>query len=229
MRTHSRSSRLPSAALVCTGLLATCAFADIPMSPEVDLIGDLRGGYYSAKREDRDGSKERDDRLIARIRGGLRWEPMQQLTATIRVAGRYATRNNQPHFEFFESIPDTDGLRPGDSTVDQLYLTYVPSPQWKISVGRLQTAFELSGVAGGSLDRSDSPNTDITWTDGAHLRYRSQAGWNWHLILQRNAAEGPTNVRLFPLSFADSDSRLSYFAAVESLERFGRSCSAHST
>ena len=62
---------------------------------------------------------------------------------------------------------------------------------------------------------------DITWTDGAHLRYRTKAGWNWHMILQRNAAEGPTNVRLFPLSFEDSDSRVSYFAAAESLEPYG--------
>ena len=159
--------------------------------------------------------------LIARIRGGLKWKPSEQLSATIRLAGRYATRNNHPHFEFFESIPDTDGLRAGDSTVDELVLQYTPTPQWEISVGRLQTAFELAGVAGGTLDRSDSPDVDITWTDGAHLRYRTEAGWNWHMILQRNAAEGSTNVRLFPLSFEDSDSRVSYFATVESLEPYG--------
>ena len=85
----------------------------------------------------------------------------------------------------------------------------------------MQTGFELAGVAAGSLDRADSPNVDITWTNGAHLRYRTKAGWNWHMILQRNAAEGPTNVRLFPLSFEDSDSRVSYFAAAESLEPYG--------
>ena len=85
----------------------------------------------------------------------------------------------------------------------------------------MQTGFELAGVAAGSLDRADSPNVDITWTDGAHLRYRTPRGWNWHMILQRNAAEGPTNVRLFPLSFEDSDSRVSYFAAAESLESYG--------
>ena len=41
------------------------------------------------------------------------------------------------------------------------------------------------------------------------------------MILQRNAAEGPTNVRLIPLSFEDSDSRAGYFATVESLEAYG--------
>ena len=216
-----RFRRSLSTAALCSSLLASVAFADIPLSPQFHFIGDLRGGYYGAERAERDGSNEHSDQLIARIRGGLKWKPSEQLSATIRLAGRYATRNNHPHFEFFESIPDTDGLRAGDSTVDELVLQYTPTPQWEISVGRLQTAFELAGVAGGTLDRSDSPDVDITWTDGAHLRYRTEAGWNWHMILQRNAAEGSTNVRLFPLSFEDSDSRVSYFATVESLEPYG--------
>lgn len=206
---------------LASSLLATAAFADIPLSPQFHFIGDLRGGYYGAERADRDGSYEHSDQLIARIRGGVKWKPSEQLSATIRLAGRYSTLNNHPHFEFFESIPDTDGLRSGDSTVDELFLKYTPTPQWEISVGRLQTAFELAGVAAGSLDRADSPNVDITWTDGAHLRYRTEAGWNWHMILQRNVASGSTNVRLFPLSFEDSDGRVSYFAAVESLEAYG--------
>ncbi len=202
-------------------LTAPSTFADIPLSTGLDLIGDLRGGYYLSKREERDGSREDTDQFIGRIRGGLNWKPSEQLSGTVRLAGRYSTRNNHPHFEFFESIPDTDGLRAGDSTVDELFLTYTPSSRWEVSIGRLQTAFELAGVAGGSLDRSDSPDVDITWTDGAHVRYLTETGWNWHLILQRNAAEGPTNVRLPPLTFEDSRSRVSYFAALESIEPYG--------
>ena len=204
------------------GFLTTpSTFADIPLSSGVDFIGDLRGGYYSAKRDDRDGSNEDNDQFIGRMRGGLKWTSSEQLSGTARLAGRYSTRNNHPHFEFFDSIPDTDGLRSGDSTVDELFLTFTPSSRWEVSAGRLQTAFELAGVAGGSLDRSDSPDVDITWTDGAHVRYRTQTGWNWHLILQRNASAGPTNVRLPPLTFEDSGSRVSYFAALESLEPYG--------
>jgi hypothetical protein len=202
-------------------LTSTSVFADIPLSSGLDFIGDLRGGYYSAKREDRDGSNEDNDQLIGRIRGGLKWKPSEQLSGTVRLAGRYSTRNNHPHFELFDSIPDTDGLRAGDSTVDELFLVYTPSSRWEVSAGRLQTAFELAGVAGGSLDRSDSPDVDITWTDGAHVRYLTQTGWTWHLILQHNASEGPTNVRLPPLTFEDPGSRVSYFAALESLETHG--------
>jgi hypothetical protein len=48
-----------------------------------------------------------------------------------------------------------------------------------------------------------------------------EGGWNLHGILQRNAPEGATNVRLPPLSFEDSDSRVTYFAALESTEPYG--------
>jgi hypothetical protein len=220
----TRPPRTPAVrlALACVGtLLAGRAAGDIRLSPQLDLIGDVRGGYYASFRNDRDGSEEDQDQLIARIRAGLKWAPVETLSATVRLAGRYATPNNHPHFEFFESIPDTDGLRSGDSTVDELFVSWTPTPSWEIAVGRLQTAFELAGVAGGSLDRSDSPNVDITWTDGAHARYRTEGGWNLHGILQRNAAEGATNVRLPPLSFEDSDSRVTYFAALESTEPYG--------
>ena len=55
-------------------------------------------------------------------------DALRATAATIRLAGRYATRDNHPHFKFFESIPDTDSLRSGDSTVDELFLRYTPTP-----------------------------------------------------------------------------------------------------
>lgn len=202
-------------------LTASSTFADISLPSGLDFIGDLRGGYYSAKREDRDGSNEDNDQFKGRIRAGLDWNLTEQLSGTVRLAGRYSTQNNDPHFEFFTSIPDTDGLRAGDSTVDELFLKYTLYPRWEVLVGRIQTAFELAGVAGGSLDRSDSGDVDITWTDGAHVRFLTEKGWIWHVILQHNESEGPTNVRLPPLTFEDSGSRVSYFAALESLDPYG--------
>lgn len=220
MKTNASNNLGPAAAFF--GILtSTPVVADIPLSPTVDFIGDLRAGYYSAQRDDRDGTEEEHEQFIGRVRGGLTWKPSTQLSGAARLAGRYSTLNNHPHFEIFDSIPDTDGLRAGDATVDELFLKYTPLPRWEVSVGRLQTAFELMGVAGGSLDRSDSPDTDITWTDGAHIRYAGSAGWNWHLILQYNASEGATNVRLPPLTFEDPGSRVSYFAALENLQPYG--------
>lgn len=220
MKTNA-SSIFSSAATLFGILTSMPVVADIPLSSTVDFIGDLRAGYYSAQRDDRDATEEEHDQFIGRVRGGLSWKPSPQISGTARLAGRYSTLDNNPHFEIFESIPDTDGLRAGDATVDELFIRYSPSSRWEVSMGRLQTAFELAGVAGGSLDRSDSPNTDITWTDGAHIRYAGNGSWNWHLILQYNASEGATNVRLPPLTFEDPGSRVSYFAALENLEPYG--------
>lgn len=197
---------------------ALCA---IDVADDLAVVGDVRGGYYGSQRTDRDGSEDSTDRLLGRIRAGLEWAPTEMVSARIRIAGRYSTYDNHNYFKIFTTIPDTDGLRAGDATIDQLFVSLRPSARSELAIGRLQTCFELAGVSAGSLDRCDSPNTDITWTDGAHAKYRSAAGWNWHLILQRNLQAGPTNVRLPPLSFAEDDSRISYFGAVESNEAYG--------
>jgi hypothetical protein len=188
---------------------------------QLSLLGDLRGGYYGAHRDGRDSSEDTTHQLLGRLRVGALWAPTETLSLKARVAGRYSSRNNDYHAKFFTHIPDADGLLPGQATVDELFVSVKPSEKWEVDVGRLQTAFELEGVSAGSLDRSDSPNVDISWTDGAHLRYKANGGWNAHLILQRNLAPGPTNVRLPPLEFRDRGSRLSYFAALENKEPLG--------
>ncbi|MGH8678090.1 MAG: hypothetical protein ACREUQ_07045, partial [Burkholderiales bacterium] len=202
-------------------LIPKVATGAIDVADDLAVVGDARGGYYGSQRTNRDGSGDSTDQLLGRIRAGLEWAPMDAVFARVRVAGRYSTHDNHNYFKIFTTIPDTDGLRAGDATIDQLFVSLRPSPQWGIEIGRLQTCFELAGISGGSLDRCDSPDTDITWTDGAHAKYHGTGGWNWHLILQRNLQAGATNVRLPPLSFADDDSRVSYFGAVESNEAYG--------
>ncbi len=210
-------------------LIATFAILLSPNAPlyaidvadDLAVVGDVRGGYYGSQRTDRDGSEDSTDRLLGRVRAGLEWMPTDAVSARLRLAGRYSTHDNHNYFKIFTTIPDTDGLRAGDATIDQLFVSLKPSPRSEVAIGRLQTCFELAGVSAGSLDRCDSPNTDITWTDGVHAKYRSTGGWNWHLILQRNLQAGPTNVRLPRLSFAEDDSRISYFGAVEGNEAYG--------
>ena len=183
--------------------------------------GDLRAGYFTQRHDDRDGSRDATDELAARLRLGLSGQITPALQANARIATRYSTYNNHPYFAVFDHIPDTDGLRSGDATVDLLSLAWTPSPKWLVEAGRIQTAFELAGIAGGSLDRSDSPNVDISWTNGVHARYHTDSGWNGHAILQYNALAGATNVRLPPLDFHDGGSRVTYFAALESEQHNG--------
>ncbi len=202
-------------------LTSHTALSAIDVARDLAVVGDARGGYYGSQRINRNGSEDSTEQLLGRIRAGLEWTPADTVSARLRLAGRYSTHDNHNYFKVFTTIPDTDGLRAGDATIDQLFLSLKPNSQWEIAIGRIHTCFELAGVSAGTLDRCDSVNTDITWTDGAHTTYRSESGWRWHLILQRNLAGGATNVRLRPLSFAGGDSRISYFAALESTEGYG--------
>ena len=208
-------------AATCLGLVCGPLFAETADSA-FTFSGDVRGGFFSADRDDRDGSQNTTDEFRLRLRLGVGVELTDTLSAKARVAGRYSTDDrNHNHFEFFSSIPSDDGLRRGDSTIDELYLNYRPNKQWQVRAGRMQTKFELDGVAKKSLDRSNSGNTDITWTDGVHVKYKAGNGWDIHGIAQYNPQEGATEVRRSPLDFTKEGSRVSYFMALENKQKWG--------
>ena len=201
--------------------LAVTAQAANPINDTLSWSGDLRGGYFTLHRDDRNGSSDITDEFRARIRLGLEAKLSDSLRAKARFAGRYSTYQNDNYFKLFTHVPSEDGLRRGDSTLDELYLVYSPAPEWDIKLGRMQTKFELAGVAKKSLDRNDSPNVDITWTDGAHVTHKGAGGWNTHFILQRNLSAGPTNVLRTPLAFGEDDSRVMLFMSLENTEAAG--------
>jgi len=71
-----------------------------------------------------------------------------------------------------------------------------------------------------SLDRNDSNNTNVNWTDGVYGIFHAGSDLTGHVVLQRNQAGGTGNVRRGPIDFND-DSRITYFLAVENLRRRG--------
>lgn len=193
------------------------------MSPgEMAFNGDIRIGYFSRDRDDRDGTSSDTHDWRLRIRPGVLWQVSRDFSAKIRLAGRYSTDDsNDNHYEFFTSIPQEEGLRFGDSTIDELYLRGRSGNTWDVKLGRMQTKFELEGVAKKSLSRNDSPNTEITWTDGLHVSYAALNGWHTHFILQRSEDEGPTTVRRSPLAFTESVSHITYYTGMEKKDRQG--------
>ncbi len=208
----------------------TCCFltsisnisAEIKLSDTFSIKGDARTGYFSKSREDRNTSVNSTDEFRLRLRIGLETKLSEQWYAKARWAGRYSTdEKNENNYEFFESVPSTDGLRAGDSTIDEIYIGFKPSEQWKVKLGRMQTKFELDGVAKKSLSRNDSPNTDITWTDGLYAIYKGNNGWNLHTIIQYNSDEGASAVRRKPLNFSETGSRLTYYTGIENKRKLG--------
>ncbi len=196
--------------------------AEQPINDTFSWGGDVRAGYFSLQRDDRDNSETSTDEARLRVRIGLKAKFSDQAEAKIRFAGRYSTlESNHEHFEVFSRITAGDGLRRGDSTIDEFYLKARPADNWEVKFGRMQTKYELMGVAKKSLDRNDSPNVDITWTDGMHVTYKGNNGWRTHAIVQRNLSAGATQVRRSPLNFSDDGSRISYFIAMENTTSVG--------
>ncbi len=207
--------------IIVVGLVGGMTLSSIAMagttSDRLSLYGDVRFGFYSLDRDDRDGSQSITSELRLRVRPGVKINFSDTLSGAARLAGRYSTdERNHNHMEWFSSIPAGDGLRRGDSTMDELYINYRPNSKLNLRVGRMQTKFELAGVAKKSLDRNNSPNSDVTWTDGIYVTYALSSDWKAHFIAQYNDANGSTEVRRSPLDFEDSGSRTSYFIAFES-------------
>jgi hypothetical protein len=130
----------------------------------------MRSSFFSLNRDDRDGREESTHELRFRPRIGVRTKFNEQWRMQVRFAGRYSTHGSNFHFEIFDHIPMQDGLRQGDSTLDEIYAEYGPVNAWEIRVGRFQSRALLRGVAEKSLDREDSPFTNITWTDGVQIK-----------------------------------------------------------
>ena len=208
--------------LVVSATFFSMSVADTVISDKLSFYGDARFGYYSLDRDENDGSEDKTDELRLRIRPGVKIKFNDILSARIRLAGRYSTdKRNNEYFKVFQSIPAGDGLRRGDSTIDELNLAYQATPKLGLRIGRMQSKIELAGVAKKSLDRNNSPNTDITWTDGVYLKYALSSDWKAHFLVQYNDASGATEVRRSPLNFSDDDSRVSYFAALVSNKKSG--------
>ncbi len=185
---------------------------------DTTFFGDVRGGYYASRTENRNGSvtKARDVRL--RIRAGVRAGLSEKWRGNIRFAGRYSDEQEKTRFR----LRDYNNARTfGESTLDMANVIYIPNDAWSITIGRMQTKFELEGVAKKSLDRNDSPNVDIDFTDGVHLLRNHVSGWQTHVILQHNPKEGTTNVTRGPLNFSDNGTRTMLFFGLENKKSKG--------
>jgi hypothetical protein len=166
---------------------------------------DARTSYVESENDNRDGNSASD---------GLR--------VGARVAGICSTRECEPNFTLDSSIPSPTGMREGDITIDTLFVHRFRNERFDLVAGQLQTKFvSRGGVYAKSLDRNDSNNTRVNWTDGFHGTYRANNGWVAHGILQYNSRSGPSNVRRDPLDFSSRGSRVSYYFGAENVEQRG--------
>jgi hypothetical protein len=204
-------------------LLSLCALHGTPLRAEpVQAFGDARLSFFATERDARDGTITKEEGLRLRLRLGAETALSDHWLLRGRFAGRYSTEQDRSRFWLKAWAPTRTGLEDGDTTVDELFLRYAPSGgDWSVRLGRFQSKFELMGVAAKSMDRNDSPNVDVTWTDGVHWQYQLNPAWRSHLILQGNTSNGTGQVARGPLTFDASGSRVTSFAALESITPVG--------
>src|SRR5690606_34644975 len=184
--------------------------------------GDLRGGWFASEGTARDGTESSQDAFNARLRVAIERGFADHWTVRTRVAGRFSSDQDGTDVYLRSYAPTRSGARFGDVTLDEAYLGYqAPDNGLRLRVGRFQTAFAVPGVASKGLDRNDSPNIDVQWTDGVHLDVPVAGGWRGHAIAQYRDRKGSGGVAHAPLDFSDDGSRATVFLGLENKQRLG--------
>jgi hypothetical protein len=185
------------------------------------LRADVRGGFFSRDTDLRDGSDFSEDTFKFRGRLEAEMSLRRNLRLKTRLAGACSTDDCDPTFSLKSTTSTANSLVNGEVTLDELFLHRF-RPRYDLALGRLQTKFVArGGVFAKSMDRNDSNNMNINWTDGLHATWKSRFGWTSNLILQHNNSEGSSSIRRFPLDFNDNGSRISYFGAIENIKPWG--------
>jgi hypothetical protein len=187
-----------------------------------DFSGDVRTNYSYSDTDNRDGTSEDSDSLLARWRLAGMLGITERLRVVARVAGICSTDHCDTNFILDRELPTSTSIADGDVTIDELFLHAFRSDRFDAAIGRLQTKFVArGGVFAKSLDRNDSSGSNVNWTDGFHGTLKIRSDWVTHLILQYNSDEGAGNVRRAPLDFGHDDADISYFVAWENVEPRG--------
>jgi len=185
----------------------------------LDFSADARAVYSGYEKQLNNGELIRDTDLLIRIRGDAVATISDNLRAGFGIAGTCSISNCGADFTLQADLPSSTGLNKGQITIDEMYLHWLSDEphRFKLSIGRMQTRSVLkTGVFNKSLDRINSNNARINWTDGVHAAYQFNNGWTSNFIMQYNSSEGSGNVYHDAIDFSDSNARKSYFASFES-------------
>ncbi len=183
------------------------------------LDGDLRLGLVFAGDDFNDFTFGDSGTLRSRWRMRSVFGITERFRGALRIAGICSGRNCSPDFIFQPELPNPTSIGDGQITIDSLFLQWFRSDRFDILVGRMETKFVArGGVFSKSLDRNDSNNLRVNWTDGLQTTFKAKNGWESHLILQYNSKDGAGNIRRDPLDFSAGQSRVSYFLGLENMQ-----------
>ncbi len=187
------------------------------------IAGDFRAIYDYFDITQADGSTLRADIVGFRARTRVDYGITETVHVGARIAGScFSDDRCDLDVVMEDSAPQRNGLKGGQFTFDELYLHWFRTERGSIAVGRLQTRFVMrSGVYAKSLDRNNSNNVNVNWTDGAQATYRAKNGWNSSFIWEHNSRDGASSIRHGELDFDNSKAQNTWFAGVENIDRWG--------
>jgi hypothetical protein len=185
------------------------------------IDGDLRPIFNAYDLDRRNGTSKSDEQLGFRTRFLADYGLSDNVHIGARLAGTCYVDDCNLEFVLDKTPSTSSGLKGGEFTFDELYLHWFRTERGSFAVGRLQTRAVLrSGVYAKSLDRNNSNNVNINWTDGILAIYRARNGWRSSFVLERNDSDGSGSIRHGPLDYNDSQARNTYFAGFENIDRW---------
>lgn len=202
--------------LALAPMLSTAALAQ-----DIDFSGDLRFGFASFDRDERNGSNIDDSQFNLRVRAGAQWNIANIYSAKARVAVTGNDSDFSGDLRFYTELPaGASSTEPGDMTFDELYLR-ARYGNWDHKVGRFQFSNALVGVLSKSMSRMNSNSCNVSWTDGLHSRFNADNGWQYNFVIEHATEDGPTTVRRSPLNYQSPQSRATYYASIDKSGRDG--------
>ena len=195
-------------------LLAIQASDSPSDQPEYHI--NLRPVYYYVNTTNRDGSQHKDHSMNLRARLGLSY----QIRSNLLFSGRMATRlsTNQEEFRFLLKgyTPGSGSYPAGTATIDEFMIRWQVKPDLKLTFGRFQGRFPLSGLIPKGVDRYYAANLSISHTDGVWLEWDANDKWRLHVIGSHNNSSGSSHAARNPLRYDESAAaRISGYANLQ--------------
>jgi hypothetical protein len=203
-------------------LVISLGVVSTAQAQELDFSGDMRFGFASFDRDERNGTEIGEDVLRLRARAGVLWTINENWSFKGRYAARLNNKNNESGWvKLFDGLNvGATSIVPGESTLDEFFVR-ARYGKWDHRIGRFQTNNRMIGVAAKGLSRFNSAGWDVNSTDGIQTVYRTDLGFNVTGIIEYNNKDGASNVRRAPLDFSDSSSRAGYFLALDAQDNSG--------
>ncbi len=176
----------------------------------------FRPVYYYVNTTDREGVEQTDRSINLRARLGFSYDFNDKISLRLRSATRLS--NTQDEFRILlEDHTGGSGSYPaGTLTLDEFFLRWRITPVLRLTAGRFQGRFPLTGFIPKGVDRYYASNLSISHTDGLWMEWDVNDAWRLHLIGSHNGTAGSSHAARSPLRFDESGAaRISGFANIQ--------------